>query len=124
MGEVYSAEDTRLNRPVALKLLPVRFTTDADRVRRFEQEALAASALNHPNIVTVYDVGETQEGRFIAMEMIRGQTLRKLAEIRCLSISSLLLSNRPPKNWPLNTPPGSHTATSNRKTLWCAMTVT
>jgi predicted ATPase/predicted Ser/Thr protein kinase len=80
MGEVYSAEDTRLNRPVALKLLPARFLTDADRVRRFEQEALSASALNHPNIVTVYDVGETQEGRFIAMEMIRGRTLRKLAE--------------------------------------------
>ncbi len=80
MGEVYSAEDTRLNRPVALKLLPARFTMDADRVRRFEQEALAVSALNHPNIVTVYDVGETHEGRYIAMEMIRGRTLRKLAE--------------------------------------------
>lgn len=80
MGEVYAAEDTRLHRPVALKLLPARFTADPDRVRRFEQEALAASALNHPNIVTIYDIGETKDGSFIAMEFIEGQTLRALAE--------------------------------------------
>jgi eukaryotic-like serine/threonine-protein kinase len=78
MGEVYCAEDSRLGREVVLKLLPAQFTTDADRVRRFEQEARAASALNHPNIITVYEFGETEAGRYIAMEMVRGQTLRAL----------------------------------------------
>src|SRR4029077_16469897 len=75
MGEVYLAEDTRLARRVALKLLPAEFTQDADRVRRFLQEAKAASALNHPNIVTVYDVGESDTGRFIVMELVAGRTL-------------------------------------------------
>jgi serine/threonine-protein kinase len=78
MGEVYCAQDSRLGREIVLKLLPAQFTTDADRLRRFEQEARAASALNHPNIVTVYEFGETEAGRYIAMEMVRGQTLRAL----------------------------------------------
>jgi len=76
MGEVWLAEDTRLNRKVALKLLPAEFTQDAERVRRFTQEAKAASALSHPNIVTVHDIGETESGRFIVMELVAGQTLR------------------------------------------------
>src|SRR5215831_8594453 len=76
MGEVWLAEDTRLSRKVALKLLPAEFTQDAERVRRFTQEAKAASALNHPNIVTVHDFGETESGRFIVMELVAGQTLR------------------------------------------------
>ena len=76
MGEVWLAEDTRLDRKVALKLLPAAFTRDAGRVRRFVQEAKAASALNHPNIVTVYDVGDTASGRFIVMELVAGRTLR------------------------------------------------
>src|SRR6185503_139766 len=61
MGEVYRARDTRLNREVAIKVLHSSFANDADRLRRFEQEALATSALNHPNILTVYDIG-TQDG--------------------------------------------------------------
>jgi len=77
MGEVYLAEDTRLGRKVALKLLPARFTKDEDRVRRFEQEARAASALNHPNIITIYDIGRADELHFIATEFIDGQTLRQ-----------------------------------------------
>lgn len=72
MGEVWLAEDTRLKRKVALKLLPAELTADAERVRRFDQEAQAASALNHPNILTVYDIGTaaTELGRapFIVME--------------------------------------------------------
>ena len=76
MGEVWLAEDTRLDRKVALKLLPAAFTQDAERVRRFVQEAKAASALNHPNIITVYDVGDTDTGRFIVMELVAGRTLR------------------------------------------------
>ena len=84
MGEVYRAEDTRLKRKIAIKLLPLQLTRDADRVRRFEQEARAASALNHPNIVTIYDIGEDEAGRFIAMEFVAGSTLRALARERVL----------------------------------------
>jgi TolB-like protein/predicted ATPase/Tfp pilus assembly protein PilF len=76
MGEVWLAEDTRLKRKVALKLLPAELTADAERVRRFEQEAQAASALSHPNIITVYDIGECDAGRFIVMELVAGRTLR------------------------------------------------
>ena len=78
MGEVWLAEDTRLERKVALKLLPAEFTQDAERVRRFMQEAKAASALNHPNIITVYDIGESEAGRFIVMELVAGRTLRSV----------------------------------------------
>lgn len=79
MGEVWLAEDTRLKRKVALKLLPAELTSDPDRVRRFEQEAQAASALSHPNIITVYDIGESEAGRYIVMELVSGQTLKALA---------------------------------------------
>ena len=77
MGEVYLAEDTRLGRKIALKLLPVRFTKDADRLRWFEKEAHAASALNHPNIITIHDIGQIEGRHFIATEFINGQTLRQ-----------------------------------------------
>src|SRR5215813_6870827 len=77
MGEVYLAEDTRLRRKVALKLLPWRFTQDADRARRFEREARAASSLNHPNIITIFEVGQVDGRHFICAEYIEGQTLRR-----------------------------------------------
>jgi len=76
MGEVYLAQDTRLGRMIALKLLPVEFTRDTDRVRRFQQEARAASALNHPNIITIYEIGQVDDRHFIATEFIEGDTLR------------------------------------------------
>jgi serine/threonine protein kinase/Tol biopolymer transport system component len=76
MGEVYRAFDTRLERQVALKVLPAQFTWDAERLQRFEREAKAASALNHPNIITIYEIGEVGETHFIATEFIEGVTLR------------------------------------------------
>ena len=76
MGEVYLAEDSSLNRKVALKMLPAAFTQDEDRVRRFQQEARAASALNHPNIITIYEIGEVDNRHFIATEFIDGENLR------------------------------------------------
>jgi serine/threonine protein kinase/Flp pilus assembly protein TadD len=76
MGEVYLAHDIRLGRKVALKRLPAQFTLDAERVRRFEQEARAASALNHPNIVTIHEIGRANSTRFITTEFIDGETLR------------------------------------------------
>src|SRR5262245_57778097 len=78
MGEVYLAQDTRLGRKVALKLLPTHLTQDEDRVRRFVREAKAASALNHPHIVTIHEIGEDEAGRFIVMELVEGQTLRAM----------------------------------------------
>ena len=78
MGEVYLAHDSQLDRNAAIKLLPAELTRDSDRLRRFDQEAKAASALNHPNIVTIYEIGESEGGRFIAMEFISGKTIREL----------------------------------------------
>ena len=77
MGEVYLAQDRRLNRKVALKLLPVSFTRDDERLRRFEQEARAASALNHPNIITIFEILKTNTTHAIATEFVEGETLRK-----------------------------------------------
>ncbi|HEX4948671.1 MAG TPA: protein kinase [Blastocatellia bacterium] len=85
MGEVWLAEDTHLKRRVALKLLPEEFSRDADRVRRFELEAHAILALNHPNIITLFDFGHTAEGYFITTELVEGVTLRaRLRTAHCL----------------------------------------
>ncbi len=77
MGEVYLAEDTSLRRKVALKLLPAYFTRDAERLRRFELEAHAASALNHPNILTIHEIGQVDGHHYMATEFIDGETLRE-----------------------------------------------
>ena len=107
MGEVYLARDTRLGRRVALKLLPAHFTREEDRLRRFQQEARSASNLNHPNILTIYEIGQIDSTYFIAAEFIDGVTLRE----------RMKRSRR-------RTPPGSSTATSSPKTSWCARTAT
>jgi serine/threonine protein kinase len=77
MGEVYLAEDTHLRRKIALKVLPETIARDKDRLRRFELEAFAASALNHPNILTVYEFGVEQATHFLAAEFVSGETLRQ-----------------------------------------------
>ena len=90
MGEVYLAEDKRLGRKVALKLLPSSFTKDDDRLRRFEQEARAASALNHPNIITIFEIREAAASHVIATEFVEGETLRARLNHRGLSVFEAL----------------------------------
>jgi serine/threonine-protein kinase len=86
MGEVYLAEDVRLNRKVALKILPENIATDKECLLRFEREAQAASALNHPNIITIHEIGETGDQLFIATEYIEGSTLRQKIEENDLAV--------------------------------------
>jgi serine/threonine protein kinase/N-acetylneuraminic acid mutarotase len=90
MGEVYLAKDQTLNRRVALKLLPVDYTTDKDRLRRFQQEAHAASALNHPNILTIHELGLTDGQQFIAIEFVEGETLRQRMNRGALSLREVI----------------------------------
>ncbi|MGD8896976.1 MAG: protein kinase [Acidobacteriota bacterium] len=90
MGEVYRARDTRLGREVAVKVLSSELSADADRRSRFEQEARAASALNHPNIVTIYEIGSSDATTYIAMELVDGRTLREVLEAGPLPTRRLL----------------------------------
>ena len=90
MGEVYLAEDTTLHRKAALKLLPARYTQEEERVRRFKREARAASALNHPNIITIYEIGEADGVHFMAMEFIEGENLRQRVARGTLPLAEVL----------------------------------
>src|SRR5262245_35373491 len=90
MGEVYRARDERLGREVAVKVLPPSVSSDPERVKRFEKEARSASALNHPNIVTVHDLGTTDGTSWIAMELVSGETLRSLLSSGPIQMKKLL----------------------------------
>src|ERR1700675_1047612 len=78
MGEVYRARDSKLGREVAIKILPAEVSKDRDRLARFEQEARSASALNHPSIITIYEIGTAGSVSYISMELVEGKTLREL----------------------------------------------
>ena len=90
MGEVYLAQDAKLDRKVALKVLPGDVAANQDRMRRFTQEAKAAAALNHPNIAHVYEIDEVEGQHFIAMEFIDGQTLRQIIHDGATDLPKLL----------------------------------
>jgi serine/threonine protein kinase len=87
MGEVYRARDTRIGREVALKILPASCSADPDRLRRFEQEARAVGALNHPNVVTLHDVGRQDGTPYIVSELLDGETLRATLSRGRLSVA-------------------------------------
>ena len=112
MGEVYRARDQRLGRDVAIKVLPHSFVADVSRLRRFEQEARAAAALNHPNILAVFDIGTysssssdgatapEQESPYIVSELLEGQTLRaRCTAGRCRFAKPLTTRNRSHADW-------------------------
>ncbi len=90
MGEVYLAEDTRLDRKIALKILPGSVAQDEERMQRFVREAKSASALNHPNIITIYEIGASSNTHFIATEYIEGETLRERLKGSPVNLKSAL----------------------------------
>ncbi|MGD9588541.1 MAG: protein kinase [Pyrinomonadaceae bacterium] len=90
MGEVYSARDIELDRDVAIKLLPNEFMSDDDRRGRFRQEARVVSAINHPNIITIYEIGENEHGSFLATEFVEGRTLREIMRNESITLPRIL----------------------------------
>jgi serine/threonine protein kinase len=118
MGEVYRAKDQKLGREVAIKVLPDAFGQDPVRVARFEREARAAAALNHPNICAIHEIGEHEGQPFIVMELIKGQTLeaRLLKQGRLECDEVLELSTQLADALMSHMPPGSFIATSSRQT--------
>ena len=80
MGEVYRARDTRLGRDVAVKVLPEAFARDGDRMRRFQQEARAVAALNHPNVLAIYDTGMQEHVPYLVSELLEGESLREVLQ--------------------------------------------
>src|SRR6476660_10652911 len=89
MGEVYRAREPRLGRNVAIKILPAAFSTDSDRLWRFEREARAVASLNHPHICTIHDIGEHDGHRYLVMELLEGQTLERKLQAGPLPVAQL-----------------------------------
>jgi serine/threonine protein kinase len=118
MGEVYLAQDIKLHRKVALKLLPENIIADNERLRRFEQEAFAASGLNHPNILTIYEFGEENGVHYLAAEFVEGETLRERLQGGELTIkeSVAILEQIAFALSAASMPPELFTVISNRKT--------
>ena len=118
MGEVFRARDTRLDRDVAIKVLPESLAGNADRLRRFEQEARAAGSLNHPNVLAVYDVGSQDEIVYLVSELLEGQTLRDRIAAGPLTRAGSASSSprRSRRAWPPRTTRASCTAISSPTT--------
>ena len=117
MGEVYRAKDTRLGRDVALKVMPPEAASDSERLRRFEQEARAAAALNHPNILVLHDLGTHEGAPYIVTELLEGQTLRqRLQEGPMAPAVALDSACRSPRAWRRPTARASSTGTSSPRT--------
>ena len=118
MGEVYLAEDTRLHRRVALKVLPTLVASDPEHLERFAREAKTLAGLNHPNIVTVYSVEEAGDQRLLVMELIEGRTLAALIPRGGLPRRAVLRDRHPPgrRRCPRPTPGASPIGTSSRPT--------
>ena len=124
MGEVYRARDSRLGRAVALKILPAECAFNPDRRRRFEQESRIASALSHPNIVTVYDVGDQDGVSYIVSELVEANpSATSPTAVRFPSGKPSTSAPRSPKAWPPPTRRASSIATSNPKTS-CSVPLT
>src|SRR5262249_44291492 len=94
MGEVYLAHDLNLNRKAALKILPRHFVADVERADRFKREAWALSALNHPALITIYEVGESEGVSYIAMELVAGKTLRSMIDLGLSLKESLAITSQ------------------------------
>ena len=116
MGEVYRARDEKLNRNVAIKVLPAALSQDGERLRRFEQEAQAAGALNHPNILAVYDVGTHDDAPYIVSELLEGEELREHSTMaRSHSARHSTMRSRLLRVWQRRMNEGSLIAISSRK---------
>jgi serine/threonine protein kinase len=122
MGEVYLAWDTKLDRKVALKILPPDLAANKERLRRFEQEAKAASALNHPNIITIYEIEQIDDVNFIATELIDGEVLREQVRRGPMNLDDVIdVAIQTASALRQLMPLASFIATSSPKILWCDM---
>jgi len=121
MGEVFRARDTRLNRDVAVKVLPKDFVADADRLRRFEQEAKTLAALNHPNILTIHDAGVHEGAPYLVSELLEGKTFREVLNSTANAALPVRKATdthcKSHKDWWQHTARESFIATSSRKTF-------